>query len=195
MEGPHPVRGRAAPFEEEGDPTQSFVRIHASSVGPGCVRRRSTTAAPRRRVVVPATNGTPLQKVNHPPPLRRGRTAPARSPQPASRRPFAVATPPLASAAEVHGCRMAATGAAPVRGTSAGPVTREPGYLRMAGEALQLVDEQLICRMHVHVGSPRADTGVAVLNRIRPWRRRVRAHAAHRECSSPFSQGHEPVDA
>ncbi|MET9464720.1 glutamate--cysteine ligase [Streptomyces sp. NPDC006544] len=75
----------------------------------------------------------------------------------------------LASAAEANGCRIAATGAAPVRGSLPVPVTRTPRYLRMEDEARQLVDEQLICGMHVHVGIPDAETGVAVLNRIRVW--------------------------
>ncbi|MFD6984420.1 glutamate--cysteine ligase [Streptomyces sp. NPDC059956] len=75
----------------------------------------------------------------------------------------------LASAAEASGCRVAATGAAPVRGVLPVPVTRTPRYLRMEGEARQLVDEHLICGMHVHVGIPDAETGVAVLNRIRVW--------------------------
>ncbi|MFV6030534.1 carboxylate-amine ligase [Streptomyces sp. NPDC056264] len=75
----------------------------------------------------------------------------------------------LAVAAEESGCRVAATGAAPVRGDLSVPVTPTPRYLRMAGEAGQLVDEQLICGMHVHVGVPDPETGVAVLNRIRGW--------------------------
>ncbi|MFD9052567.1 carboxylate-amine ligase [Streptomyces zaomyceticus] len=75
----------------------------------------------------------------------------------------------LASAAGASGCRVAATGAAPVRGALPVPVTPTPRYLRMAGEARQLVDEQLICGMHVHVGVPDPEMGVAVLNRIRGW--------------------------
>lgn len=75
----------------------------------------------------------------------------------------------LASAAEANGCRIAATGAAPVRGVVPVPVTPSPRYRRMEGEARQLVDEQLICGMHVHVGVPDPETGVAVLNRIRGW--------------------------
>ncbi|WP_329286692.1 carboxylate-amine ligase [Streptomyces sp. NBC_00691] len=73
----------------------------------------------------------------------------------------------VASAAEASGCRVAATGAAPVRGGTPIPVTPTPRYLRMEGEARQLADEQLICGMHVHVGVPDPETGVAVLNRIR----------------------------
>ncbi|MEX0172972.1 carboxylate-amine ligase [Streptomyces sp. LMG1-1-1.1] len=75
----------------------------------------------------------------------------------------------VAAAAETSGCRVAATGAAPLRGGLPVPVTPTPRYLRMEGEARQLVDEQLICGMHVHVGVPDPETGVAVLNRIRGW--------------------------
>ncbi|MGW7329318.1 carboxylate-amine ligase [Streptomyces sp. NPDC054840] len=75
----------------------------------------------------------------------------------------------LASAAEQNGCRIAATGAAPLRGAMPVPVTPTRRYLRMEAEAGQLVDEQLICGMHVHVEVPDPESGVAVLNRIRPW--------------------------
>ncbi|MFD3543176.1 glutamate--cysteine ligase [Streptomyces sp. NPDC058662] len=75
----------------------------------------------------------------------------------------------LASAAEANGCRIAATGAAPLRGASPVPVTPTLRYLRMEGEARQLVDEQLICGMHVHAEVPDRETGVAVLNRIGGW--------------------------
>lgn len=75
----------------------------------------------------------------------------------------------LASAAEENGCRIAATGAAPLRGALPVPVTPTPRYLRMEDEARQLVDEHLICGMHVHVGVPDPETGLAVLNRIGPW--------------------------
>ncbi|CAM5293508.1 putative glutamate--cysteine ligase 2 [Streptomyces avidinii] len=75
----------------------------------------------------------------------------------------------VTSAAEANGCRIAATGAAPLRGPLPVPVTPTPRYRRMEGEARQLVDEHLICGMHVHVGIPDRETGVAVLNRIRPW--------------------------
>ncbi|MFD9356863.1 glutamate--cysteine ligase [Streptomyces sp. NPDC060031] len=75
----------------------------------------------------------------------------------------------VASAAEENGCRVAATGAAPLRGTLPVPVTRTPRYLRMEGQARQLVDEQLICGTHVHVGIPDRQTGVVVLNRIQGW--------------------------
>ncbi|MCY0962893.1 carboxylate-amine ligase [Streptomyces sp. H27-H5] len=75
----------------------------------------------------------------------------------------------VASAAEDRGCRVLASAAAPVRGSAPVPVTPTPRYRRMEGEARQLVDEQLINGMHVHVAVPDPETGVAVLNRIRVW--------------------------
>ncbi|MFD4245344.1 glutamate--cysteine ligase [Streptomyces sp. NPDC058525] len=75
----------------------------------------------------------------------------------------------VASAAQANGCRIAASGAAPLRDAVPVPVTGRPRYLRMRGEARLLVDEQLICGMHVHVGVPDRETGVAVLNRLRVW--------------------------
>ncbi|WP_327250287.1 carboxylate-amine ligase [Streptomyces sp. NBC_01244] len=75
----------------------------------------------------------------------------------------------VASAAEASGCRIAATGAAPLRGSLPVPVTPTRRFLRMEGEARQLVDEHLICGMHVHVAVPDPGTGIAVMNRIRGW--------------------------
>ncbi len=75
----------------------------------------------------------------------------------------------VASAAQANGCRIAVSATAPVRGVSPVPVTSTARYRRMRGEARLLVDEQLICGMHVHVGVPDRETGVAVLNRLRVW--------------------------
>lgn len=49
------------------------------------------------------------------------------------------------------------------------PVPQTRHYLRIEGEARQLVDERLICGMPVHVAVPDRGTGVAVSNRIRGW--------------------------
>ncbi|MGR4879881.1 glutamate--cysteine ligase [Streptomyces sp. LARHCF249] len=75
----------------------------------------------------------------------------------------------VASAAQANGCRIATSGAAPLRDAHPVPVTSKTRYLRMRGEARLLVDEQLICGMHVHVGIPDRETAVAVLNRLRVW--------------------------
>ncbi|PKV83581.1 glutamate--cysteine ligase [Streptomyces sp. TLI_146] len=75
----------------------------------------------------------------------------------------------VGAAAEELGCRLAAVAAAPVTGAAPMPVTDRPRYLAMQTSAGQLVDEQLINGMHVHVGVPDREVGVAVLNRIRVW--------------------------
>ncbi|WP_328622754.1 carboxylate-amine ligase [Streptomyces sp. NBC_00354] len=75
----------------------------------------------------------------------------------------------VASAAQANGCRIAVSATSPVRDASPVPVTSTARYLKMQGEARQLVDEQLICGMHVHVGIPDRETAVAVLNRLRVW--------------------------
>ncbi|MFE9139594.1 glutamate--cysteine ligase [Streptomyces sp. NPDC007355] len=75
----------------------------------------------------------------------------------------------VAAAAQANGCRIAVSATAPVRTTSPVPITRTARYVKMQQEARLLVDEQLICGMHVHVGMPDRETGVAVLNRLRVW--------------------------
>jgi len=75
----------------------------------------------------------------------------------------------VARAAGANGCRLAATGAAPLRGPEPVPVTSKARYRAMAGDAPQVVDEMLINGMHVHVAVADRESGVAVLNRIRPW--------------------------
>ncbi|HEV2639861.1 MAG TPA: glutamate--cysteine ligase [Actinocrinis sp.] len=73
------------------------------------------------------------------------------------------------AAAAAADCRAAACGAAALRGARPVPVTGKTRYLTLATDAAQLVDEQLICGMHVHVAIPDRERGVLVLNRIRPW--------------------------
>ncbi|WP_149181923.1 glutamate--cysteine ligase [Streptomyces sp. TRM49041] len=75
----------------------------------------------------------------------------------------------LGMAAEKNGCRIVATGTAPYRETAPVPVTKDARYLAMRSQAPQLVTEQLVNGMHVHVAVPDRATAVTVLNRIRPW--------------------------
>ncbi|MGW2816791.1 carboxylate-amine ligase [Streptomyces sp. NPDC001415] len=75
----------------------------------------------------------------------------------------------VAAAAEDLGCRLAPVAAAPCAGPAPVPVTDQPRYQAMHTNAAQLVDEQLINGMHVHVAIPERETGIAVLNRIRVW--------------------------
>ncbi|MBT2386059.1 glutamate--cysteine ligase [Streptomyces sp. ISL-11] len=75
----------------------------------------------------------------------------------------------VSSAAKRTGCRIAASGTSPRAGLTPVPVTRHPRYMAMHSEAPQLVDEQLVNGMHVHVAIPDREVGVGVLNRVRPW--------------------------
>lgn len=89
----------------------------------------------------------------------------------------------LAEAAARAGARLVASAAAPTRGRVS--VTDRPRYRAMLADAPQLVDEQLICGMHVHVGVPDPEAAVAALSRVRPWLPVLVAMAAN----SPFWDG------
>ncbi|GAA4834364.1 glutamate--cysteine ligase [Kitasatospora terrestris] len=75
----------------------------------------------------------------------------------------------LAHAAESVGCRLAACGTAPFAPVAPVPVSADARYRALHADAPQLVGEQLICGMHVHVGVPGREAQVAVLNELRPW--------------------------
>ncbi|MFK4066669.1 glutamate--cysteine ligase [Streptomyces sp. NPDC029674] len=93
----------------------------------------------------------------------------------------------LAAAAESAGCRIAACAAAPRRALAPVPVTDEARYRAIHAQAPQLVEEQLINGMHVHVAVPTPEVGVAVLNRIRMWLPVLSAMSAN----SPLWDGHD----
>ncbi|WP_432044298.1 carboxylate-amine ligase [Streptomyces cadmiisoli] len=67
------------------------------------------------------------------------------------------------------GCVAAASGAAPLASGTVVPVTPTRRYKDMHTEAARLVDEQLICGMHVHVAVPSRCLGAGALARLRPW--------------------------
>ncbi|MYS86262.1 MULTISPECIES: glutamate--cysteine ligase [Streptomycetaceae] len=75
----------------------------------------------------------------------------------------------VSAAAEQNGCMLAACGAAPFACDGQVSVTARPRYRSLYVDAPQLVDEQLINGMHVHVRIPDRGAGVAVINRLRPW--------------------------
>ncbi|GGW71908.1 carboxylate-amine ligase [Streptomyces xantholiticus] len=75
----------------------------------------------------------------------------------------------VGAAAEANGCRLAACATPPLRGAVSALVTEKPRYRAMRVQAPQLVAEQLVNGMHVHVAVPSREIGVAVLNRIRGW--------------------------
>lgn len=73
----------------------------------------------------------------------------------------------LGAAVSTSGVRVSSVGAAPRMGPA--PVTDRPRYRAMREQAPQLVTEQLINGMHVHVAVPDRDSAVSALNRLRPW--------------------------
>ncbi|MER7566791.1 glutamate--cysteine ligase [Streptomyces sp. NPDC048523] len=93
----------------------------------------------------------------------------------------------VGTAAEAHGCRIAACGTPPLRDDHPVAVTDEARYRAMLAQAPQLVAEQLINGMHVHVAVPSRAAGVQVLNRIRPWLPTLTAMSAN----SPLWDGHD----
>ncbi|WP_324290824.1 glutamate--cysteine ligase [Streptomyces sp. H27-S2] len=93
--------------------------------------------------------------------------------------------PTAPPSAEAFGCRVAACGAPPLKHSAPVPVTETRRYLELREQAPQLVAEQLINGMHIHVGVPDRDQGVAVLNRIRVWLPALVGMAAN----SPFWGG------
>jgi carboxylate-amine ligase len=84
-------------------------------------------------------------------------------------------------------CRLASAGSAPLMAQAAVPVTGTRRYQEMRADAAQLVDEQLICGMHIHVAVPDRQAGAAALGRLRPWLPVLVALGAN----SPFWDGHD----
>jgi carboxylate-amine ligase len=74
----------------------------------------------------------------------------------------------VSTAAERAGARLVAVGTGP----AAGPITRivdKPRYHRMRERFGDLSPGQGMCGTHVHVSIPDPETGIQVLNHLRPW--------------------------
>lgn len=93
----------------------------------------------------------------------------------------------VAGAAEVHGCRLVASGTPPAHPETPVPITGHARYRAMQQQAPQLVAEQLVCGMHVHVAVPSRQMGVEVLNRVRVWLPTLTAMSAN----SPLWKGRD----
>jgi carboxylate-amine ligase len=92
----------------------------------------------------------------------------------------------LATAAEQAGARLVAAGAAPAPGPNA-RVVDKPRYHRMRERFGDLSPGQGMCGMHVHVSIPDDETGVQILNHLRPWLPIFQAATVN----SPLFGGHE----
>ncbi|MEU0551516.1 glutamate--cysteine ligase [Micromonospora sp. NPDC005979] len=92
----------------------------------------------------------------------------------------------LADAAERAGVRLLAIGTGPVDGPVP-PVVDKPRFDRMIERFRLLVPGPGNNGMHVHVGVPDPETGVQVLNHVRPWLPTLHAVTTN----SPFSRGED----
>lgn len=89
------------------------------------------------------------------------------------------------AAAERVGCRVAAAGTHPFSRWERQALTPKPRYLGIADDYRQVVREQVIFGLHVHVGVADRDAAVGAMNRSRPWLATLLALSAN----SPFWLG------
>ncbi|GGO09212.1 carboxylate-amine ligase [Micromonospora parathelypteridis] len=92
----------------------------------------------------------------------------------------------LADSAERAGVRLLAIGTGPVDGPVP-PVVDKPRFDRMIERFRLLVPGPGNNGMHVHVGIPDPETGVQVLNHVRPWLPLLHAMTTN----SPFARGED----
>ncbi len=90
----------------------------------------------------------------------------------------------LADAAERAGARLVAAGASPAPGPDS-EIVDVPRYHRMAERFGALSPGHGLNGMHVHVGIPDPETGVRILNHLRPWLPILQAATTN----SPFHDG------
>ncbi|CAL9473222.1 Putative glutamate--cysteine ligase 2 [Streptomyces sp. enrichment culture] len=93
----------------------------------------------------------------------------------------------VAGAAEEHGCRIMPSGTPVARVVTPVPVTEQSRYRAMQRQAPQLVAEQLVNGMHVHVGVADRSLRVEALNRLRVWLPTLTAMSAN----SPLWEGQD----
>ena len=92
----------------------------------------------------------------------------------------------VSEAAAKAGARLLAVGASPAPGPDV-EIVDVPRYHRMVERFGDLSPGGGSCGMHVHVGIPDAETGVQVLNHLRPWLPILQAATAN----SPFFAGRD----
>ena len=92
----------------------------------------------------------------------------------------------VATAAEQAGVRLVAVGTGPTDGPPAG-LADSPRYHRMIERYGDLTPGYGVCGTHVHVSIPDPETGVHVLNHLRPWLPALQAATAN----SPLVAGRD----
>lgn len=92
----------------------------------------------------------------------------------------------VAGAATAEGLRLCASGT-PVVAPEAGPVADHPRYRAGVAQYRAMLDDFMVCSMHVHVYLPDRELAVRVSNHLRPWLPILIAASAN----SPFHQGND----
>ena len=92
----------------------------------------------------------------------------------------------VAAAAGRAGTRLVAVGTGPAAGPNA-RIVDKPRYHRMRQHYGDLSPGPGMCGMHVHVSIPDPETGVLILNHLRPWLPVLQAATAN----SPLFAGHD----
>ena len=93
----------------------------------------------------------------------------------------------LVGAADATGCAVLATGTAPLGHWRDVELTPDSRYERILGLHRQVVEEQVVCGCHVHIGFDDRELALQVLNRVRPWLSPLLALSA----SSPYWLDHD----
>ncbi|GAA3438860.1 carboxylate-amine ligase [Kutzneria kofuensis] len=91
----------------------------------------------------------------------------------------------LSASARERDLRLIASGTPPLPEATPPPLTSERRYHQIASHFRSLLKSANVCGCHVHVGVPDRETGLHVLNHLRPWLPVLLAVSAN----SPFNDG------
>nr|WP_166640385.1 glutamate--cysteine ligase [Amycolatopsis sp. SID8362] len=96
----------------------------------------------------------------------------------------------LSAAARRRGCRLLPAGAPPLSEVDPPDITPNPRYERMAEHFGATARTSLTCGCHVHVAIPDKETGVRVLNQVRPWLPALLTVTANSAISDGYDTGY-----
>ncbi|WP_370962415.1 glutamate--cysteine ligase [Amycolatopsis sp. cg9] len=96
----------------------------------------------------------------------------------------------LSAAARGRGYRLLAAAAPPLSEVDLPVITPSPRYERMAEHFGATARTSLTCGCHVHVAIPDPETGVRVLNRVRPWLPALLTVTANSAISDGYDTGY-----
>ncbi|SDN66658.1 carboxylate-amine ligase [Allokutzneria albata] len=97
----------------------------------------------------------------------------------------------LAAQARSRGLRLIASGTAPLHESAPPQLTNNPRYRRISEHAGALAMSSPCCGCHIHVGVPDRETGVQVINHLRPWLPVLLALSVNSPCSDGVDTGYQ----